>query len=482
MRYISKHVLVVLFCCLTTICTWGQIKIQADFTDQTNAKGVMPYHLNVYNRITPINGFNAPHSKVNTQLCIVRPLGGISHKGQADLAKDSYKWNAEEGKFYTDFSLLKKQIDGVFHEGIGIYHLVLDNPSWAFQRAADGTLLGDTLKVSTYGNAEPPRDFEAWGSYLKEVMSFLITTYGKEEMLKIHFGVGREIGTPTHWSGTKEQFFEFYRISVEAILAVLPEAKVGTHLLWGSSKKAWGTDFVKWAKANNVPYHFVGVSFYPFYDKPGRTNFTEVYAKDFGVIKDLPEWNEKAQLEMHEYALIETLSKAGNAFKSADQAHQNAFMVGMMKMFFEHGMHHIFQWGDGRKYQPASSELRKMEGDTYYKSTKSGTQYSDTNYVDAIFAKGENLYSIMAYNYSANPSSNVDEDITLIATIDVPAGSRVKYRSAVYDKAKHSFLWSEWLETRTQGPSTYKSSVSLSALLPVFSFLKYEIQMGGEDN
>lgn len=474
-----NHIITTYLLCLFTLQVQSQVIIQNDYTDAASAKGTLAYHLNIYNRITPINGFNAPHNVVDAELCIVRPLGGIARNGKAIISKDSYKWDEEQGQFYTDFSLVQKQLDGVFQEGLGIYHLVLDNPSWAFQRAADGSLLGDTLKVSTYGNAEPPRDNKVWAAYLEELMRFLVDTYGRDQMLKIQFGVGREIGTPTHWSGTKEAFFEFYRISIQAIHKVLPQAKVGTHLLWGSSKKSWAVDFVKWAKENEVVYDFLGVSFYPFYDKPGRTNFKEVYAKDFGVIKDLPEWNEKAQLEMHEFALIETLSKKGNAFKSADQAHQNAFMLGLMKMYCEQGMHQIFQWGDGHQYQPLAAELKQLEGNLYYSSVKSGLQQSDANYVDAIFTESLTTqdYCIMAYHYSADQKLNIAEPIELKATLAVEDGTAIKYRTALYGPAQDALQWSDWQICRTQGHTNNKSSISLKYTLPPFSFVKYELQI-----
>lgn len=466
-----------LFCIGFSILAQSQIVLKTDFTDTANAKQVMPYHLNVYNRITPINGVNPAGANKNPKFCIVRPLGGIAKKGVADLTKDSYKWDASSKKFYTDFTLLKKQIDGIFNESQEIYQIVLDNPSWAFQRNSKGELVGDSLRVSTYGNAEPPRDYKAWGNYVKEVMQFLVDSYGEDKVLNIQFNIGREIGTPSHWSGTKEQFFEFYKTSVKAIQSVLPNAKVGTHFLWGTSKKAWGTDFVKWAKANNVHYDFVGVSYYPFYQRAGRTNFTEVYAKDFAVIKDIPEWNSNAKLEMHEFALIKSLSKAGNAFEKAPDAHQNTFMVGLMKMFFEHNMQNVFQWGNGSSYLPASKALLEMQGNTYFKSKKEGKQQTEENYVDAIFAKDKtkNQYNILAYNYSANPDSNIAETIKIMATVKVASGTKIKYRLAKYNKLENSVSWSNWIETVTQGDYKGKSTVVLSDQLPVFSFLKFEV-------
>ena len=455
----------------------AQIIFKADFTENRHTKQVMPYHLNVYNRITPVNGVNSAGDNKNAKFCIVRPLGGIAKKGIADITKDSYKWDTKSKKFYTDFTLLKKQVDGILDKGLEIHQIVLDNPSWAFQRNSKGKLVGDSLKVSTYGNAEPPADNNAWANYLKEVIKFMVSTYGSEKIGEIQFNIGREIGTPSHWSGTKEQFFEFYKISSKAIHKVLPKAKVGTHFLWGSSKNAWGTDFVKWANANNVHYDFVGVSFYPFYQRSERTDFDKVYNKDFAVIKDIPEWNKNAKLEMHEYSLIKSLSKAGNSFKKAPEAHQNSFMIGLMKMFYQNNMQNIFQWGDGSSYLPASNLLLTMQGNTYFESKKEGKQQEGNNYIDAIFTKDavKNKYNVLVYNYSANPDANNMETIKIKAFVNIKKGTKVKYRIAEYNKIKNNVVWSNWIETYTLKEDEDKSSVVFSNKLPVFSFLKYEV-------
>lgn len=476
-----KNTILIILCGLALQLN-AQIKLETDFTDSTKATQVIHNPLDVYNRISPIDGFRKPATD-NARLCIVRPLGGKYSNGGADLSLDTYLWDDVENKFYTDFTLLKKQIDGVFNSGLELHQLVLDNPSWAFQRDSVGNLPGGELTVSTYGNAEPPADFDAWTGYLKEVMTYLIATYGEDKMLKTQFGIGREIGTAGHWTGTKEQFFDFYMKSVTAIHEVLPEAKVGSHFLWGSSSKCWAVDFVKWCKTNDVHYDMVGVSYYPFYNRANRTDFVEVYNNDFGVIKDIPEWNEDAVLELHEFSLIETMNAQGNGFESADAQYQNTFMVGMMKMFFEHDMKNLFQWGTGTQYMPANTEIAKLEGSIYYRSSKSGTQQSSSNYVDAIFAKDtvQDQYNVMAYNYNAGPTTNVTESLNIVATIEAPAGTTVKYRSAVYNKADDSLPWSEWTYAITSGTLDSISTISLNVQLPVFSFLKYEFFVTDED-
>lgn len=468
--------------CGLTLQLQGQISFEADFTDTTQARRAIHHPLDIYNRISPITGFASPVTE-NAKLCIVRPLGGKYKDGSANISEDTYLWDEEQQTFFTDFTLLKKQIDGVFNKGFGIHQIVLDNPSWAFQRDSLGNLEGGSLKVSTYGNAEPPRDFNAWADYLKEVMNFLISTYGEQEMLKIQFGIGREIGTEGHWTGTKEQFFDFYRKSVAAIHEVLPEAKVGSHFLWGSSSKSWAVDFVKWCKTNNVDYDQLGVSYYPFYNQISRTYFPQVYNTDFGLIKDIPEWNENAVFEIHEYALIETMNSQGNGYESAAAKYQNSFLVGLMKMFFENDMKNLFQWGTGTQYMPASTEILKMKGNIYYQSTTSDDQILNMYFVDAIFAKDtvQHKYNVMVYNYNANPLSNGIINATVQATIDAPPGTNIKYRSAVYNKADGTLPWSSWQFATTEGSFSNVSTIRFNEQLPVFSFLKYEFLVTDEE-
>lgn len=467
-------IIISLFSCLT-FHVQGQIILEADFTDSTKATKPIHFPMEIYNRISPINGFRAPVN-ANAKLCIVRPLGGKYSKGTADLSQDTYLWDETNQKFYTDFTLLKKQIDGVFKRGVGIHQIVLDNPSWAFQRDSLGKLEGDTLKIETYGNAEPPRDYNAWGNYLKDVINFLIATYGKEQTLKIQFGIGREIGTKGHWTGTKEQFFEFYKKSVVAIHEVLPEAKVGSHFLWESSKKAWGVDFVKWCKTNSVHYDVIGASYYPFYNRAGRTNFTEVYLKDFAPIKDIPDWNNNATFEIHEFALIKSMNKKGNGYESAEAKYQNTFLVGLIKMCLENNIKNLFQWGKGSRYMPAITELLKLKNNMYYKSSKNGPQQSTENYVDAIFTQdtSNGMYKVIAYNYSAKPTSSVAEKVKLSATIDVPPDTPIKYRVAVYSSDNAPMQWSTWQYAATEGSGTNISTITFEKHLAPFSFLTYE--------
>ncbi|MFS4483444.1 GH39 family glycosyl hydrolase [Hyunsoonleella sp. 2307UL5-6] len=476
-----KLILTLFLTLLTCFSIKAQITLTTDFTNNSNRKQVMQNHLDTYNRIHPVNGVRQPII-ANSGIGVVRPLGGISSGGQADLSKDSYLWNGTS--FVTDFSSLETQIDKVLNAGFDLHQIVLDNPSWAFQRDNRGNLPGGNYVVSTYGNAMPPRSNTRWANYLKEAMRAIVAKLGEENARKIQYGIGREIGTSGHWSGTQAQFFEFYRVSVNAILEVLPNAKVGSHFLWGSASNSWATDFLGYCKRRNVPYDFVGISYYPFYNRADRTNFDEVYNKDFGVVTRNRNWNSNAKLEVHEFALIKSLSSAGNSFDSADPRHQNSFVTGMMKMFYQNQMNNLTFWGTGSQYNPAIGELLKFVGYRYYRNSKSGNQRSNGNYVNAIFANKDNKYRVMAYNYNANVSQNngngVTERLRVRAIVNHPPGTRYRYRTISYNRFRNTKQTSAFREATTNGRSgSGKSTIALENDLLGYSFYAYEIEVIG---
>lgn len=448
------------------ILSLSHVTLECDFTSPTSKRKPMHYHWNISNRISPISGFN-PVGK-GVQINVVRPLGGKSKNGEKVIDEDTYKWDGE--KYYYDWAPLKKQIDNV--GPTTLYQLVTDNPSWAFQWGME--LVGDSA-VETYGNPWPPNDPLAWSDYIRAMLHELVITYGREQVEQWRYCIGREIGTPGHWRAGKLAFFEHYKNTANAIKAVLPKAKIGTHFLWCSSKHPYGPDFVKWCKQNNVHYDFIGVSYYPFYNKIERVDVDHVYNIDFAPIKDIAEWNSDATLELHEFALIKSMNARGNGFENAPKAHQESFTVMLAKMMYEHDMFDIYRWGSGIN-KIAEQTFLAMKGNLYYASSKHGTPNFEGNMIDAVFAQDPSTkqYNIMVYNYNAEPDSKNSETIRIAMTVPLTPDSKVKYRSATYNKNRLD--WSAWKTYKTTaGKNASESVVSFLTDIPVFSFAKFEI-------
>ncbi|VGO12544.1 Beta-xylosidase [Pontiella desulfatans] len=429
----------------------------------------MRYHWDVSNRISPMRRFNRPVGE-KPYICVVRPLGGKSKDGEKLIDEDTYKWDG--GNYVYDWAPLKTQIDTV-QSGARIFQLMIDNVPWAFQRGMD---LKGQQEVETYGNAWPPNDPGAWSLYIQEMLKELIKTYGRERVGQWRFCIGREIGTAGHWRGSMPEFFDHYALTVKAVHSILPEAKVGAHFLWASSNNSYGPDFVKWCKQNNVHYDFVGVSYYPFYNRSNRVDIERVYRLDFAPIKDIPEWNPEATLEIHEFSLIKSMSKQGNSFDNAPKAHSEAFTVMLGKMMYDHNMHHVFRWGTGEN-KLAEQEFLRMKGNVYYAGSKQGEPLVAGNRIDAVFARDmkNNQFNIMAYNYNADPSTKKAEPVAIATTLPFPPSTRIKTRTAAFGES--GLEWSDWKMQRTQsGSGREVSMLELGVGLPSFSFCKIEIQ------
>ena len=456
---------------LLTLRTWSQVTLQCDFTDPAARGKPMEYHWDIYNRISPMKPCN-PTGNPNGGLCVVRPLGGKALGGRMLIEEDTYKFDGN--RYYYDWAPLKKQLDNAMARG-RIHQLVLDNPSWAFQRGIDR---GGRPETDTYGNAWPPNDPEAWAKYIEAMLEELIKLYGRQEVAGWRYGIGREIGTSGHWQASKESFFQHYENTVRAVRRVLPNAKVGSHFLWATSKHSWGPDFVAYCKERNVPYDFVGMSFYPFYNQLDRVDLDKVYEKDIAPIKDRPDWNPKAAFEIHEFALIISMGGKGSSYKSAPPEYQASFAVMLQEMMYEHGISTVFQWGTGPSKAATTEAFLPMKGDLFYSHAKHGKPLNKGNKVGAVFARNseKNRYSLVASNYNADPTSLSAEALTFKITLPEPVGKNVTYRVGTYQKSGDRLAWTGWAsETTTATGTGSQSELVLHANIPVFSILKFEI-------
>ena len=429
------------------------VTLAADFTDDLSQIGEVYDFFDVAVRTERGSPNSKPATfgrspKVNT----VRMLGGWFNQ---DLSGDTYLWDGEKYtyNFETAFAKLDSWLDGDWD----IFQIVLDNPPWAFQRGykfveePDGEhyLLKD--KVGVYGNGLPPNDAAAWNSYIRAFITKLVERYGKERVLNWRFRVGSEIDTrPQHWAATREEFFDHYRNTVEAIKTVLPSAKVGAHFreashksryidYTGNKEDAYAPHFVSWAKENNVPYDFLAISYYPHITHPHEMDMEKVYANQIAPILEHADYNPEASFEIHEYKFIVKMKRAG--FVSVATSHNSAFFAMLAKMMLTHNIKEVFQWGNVQEgsYSPEAMTqlaLFPMVGNTLYENTSSVSKTHQGNTVNGIFTKREADEGIDVLTYSFN-TENMDtvtpESLQLNIRVDKPAGTRFQYRVAKID-------------------------------------------------
>ncbi|MDN3663945.1 hypothetical protein ACFFU1_15250 [Algibacter miyuki] len=124
---------------------------------------------------------------------LVRVLGG-----RTDNLNTFYKGVDDQGKIITDFTGIISSMKGFMQTGFKP-RIVLDNVPWAMNAVKE---------VNTYGNTNPPDDYDLWRQYINDFLQTLITEFGYNEVKTWRFRVATEPNyAPQHWNGTKEDFF-----------------------------------------------------------------------------------------------------------------------------------------------------------------------------------------------------------------------------------------------------------------------------------
>ena len=138
--------------------------------------------------------------------------------GRSDNKNTFYKGVDGSGKIITDFSDLITSLRNFRLTGFKP-RIVLDNVPWEMSLP----------KVDdTYGNSKPPNDYNIWRQYVNAYLQALVNEFGMSEVKTWRFRIATEPNyTPHHWRGTKEEFFKHYDITVDEVLKVIPDAKVG---------------------------------------------------------------------------------------------------------------------------------------------------------------------------------------------------------------------------------------------------------------
>lgn len=141
------------------------------------------------------------------------------------------------------------------------------------------------------GNVTPPTDYDAWGRLLSDITQHWIERYGLEEVKKWYFEIWNEPDLHAFWHGTKSEYFQLYKVSVEAIKGVCGELRVGgpatsnfvpderfdgevedfgahkTNLVENLQslewKGTWIDDFLRFCEAERLQVDFVSTHPYP---------------------------------------------------------------------------------------------------------------------------------------------------------------------------------------------------------------------------
>lgn len=134
-----------------------------------------------------------------------------------------------------------------------------------------GTTIENNWKIRIY-NIDPPKDFHKWARVAEHVIRHYNEGWANGHKMGIEYWeIWNEPENPPMWHGTKEQFFEFYKVVSTHLRKCFPDIKIGGYAGCGfyavnreSSKKSefaqsfltWFNDFLALAKKHSLPFDF----------------------------------------------------------------------------------------------------------------------------------------------------------------------------------------------------------------------------------
>lgn len=123
-------------------------------------------------------------------------------------------------------------------------------------------------------NVSPPKDYEVWGKLVHDFTQHLVDRYGIDEVKQWYFEIWNEPDHHQFFSGTQEEYFKLYKVSVEAVKKVNPELKTGGPATSGGR---WHKAFQEFVKKENLPLDFFTTHTYGvsgFVDEFGKRQLT----------------------------------------------------------------------------------------------------------------------------------------------------------------------------------------------------------------
>ncbi|HLP05832.1 MAG TPA: hypothetical protein VK152_10425 [Paludibacter sp.] len=110
------------------------------------------------------------------------------------------------------------------------------------------------------GNVTPPKDFQKWEDFIRNLTQHFTERYGVDEVKTWYFEVWNEPNlSPGFWTGTQADYFKLYKYSVQGIKSVNPDYKVGGP---GTAGAAWESEMIEYCTKNNLPIDFISTHSY----------------------------------------------------------------------------------------------------------------------------------------------------------------------------------------------------------------------------
>ncbi len=112
-----------------------------------------------------------------------------------------------------------------------------------------------------HGSISPPKDYLQWHGFVRQLVFHLIDRYGAAS-LDFYYSVGNEFNFSLFWGGTKDEFYEYYDYTINAVLTAFADRGLDASRVIVGGLEAAGLGGVSWTR--DALYHCSGLA-----DRPG---------------------------------------------------------------------------------------------------------------------------------------------------------------------------------------------------------------------
>lgn len=194
-------------------------------------------------------------------------------------------------------------------------------------------LASEKNKIFPYGgNNSMPKSDESWEKLIAKFIEHILERYGKDEVESWYFEVWNEPNLSRFFSGTKEDYFHLYEITVRTAKKIDEKLRFGGP---ATSYNSWIPDMIDFCQKNNLPLDFVSTHHYPTDDPLWESgmDIDEFFKKTNGVPQDYPRgilkvMTSKTRDEAKNYPLFYTEWSASAMV--GDSAHDTPYGAAMV--------------------------------------------------------------------------------------------------------------------------------------------------------
>jgi xylan 1,4-beta-xylosidase len=119
---------------------------------------------------------------------------------------------------------------------------------------------GNDIVFHYQGNITAPKDPAQWGELIRRLVSHWVERYGIAEVSSWPFECWNEPNLKAFWLGDQAAYFEFYRVTAQAIKTVDARLRIGGPV---SSGNEWLGDFTRYCRQSGTPFDFISTHYYP---------------------------------------------------------------------------------------------------------------------------------------------------------------------------------------------------------------------------